>query len=432
MAKKKQQSTETRKQSRLREREQEQQRIVFIALGIVAALILFILVFGYWRTQLAVLDETIATVNGVPLQVRQYQARARYDAQVVLGRLGQLRDALQQFDPNDPQMASIVKYYEDQYTQEQASLLQVPGQALENLIGDELVRQEAKRRGITVTPQEVNSEIEYQIKASLGYERPTRTPTAGPSPTATHTSTATLTPTNTATPSISPTATAALTATLTATPTEGPTETPGPTQTPLSADAYSTEVAKLSENLGKNHYTLDDYRKIIEAQLLREKLNDALAQDIKTTAEEIHVEHILVADFAAAQNVIQRLKNGEDFGKLAEEVSTDPSAKTNKGDLGWITRDASLVQEFKDAAWSLPVLQVSDPVTSTYGVHVLKVLEKDANHALDEAALAEKRAQAVDEWLKQARDTAGANIQRFFSDSYVPSEIRRLQTPSAQ
>lgn len=432
MAKKKQSATtETRIQSRLREREREQQRIIFIALGIVAALVVIILAFGYWRTTIAILDDPVATVNGVTLKVRDYQARARYDSQVILGHLSQIQDAVSQFDSKDPSYQQIIQYYQNQYSQEQTSLLQVPSQALEDIIDDELVRQEATKRGITVTPAEVDREIELAIKENLGYARPTSTPTVGPSPTSTSTPTVTLTPTATATPSISPTATATLSATLTATPTLGPTETPLPTQTPLGPDAYATEVGKLKENISKSRYSFDDYRKIVEIQLLREKLNTALGQEIKTTAEEIHARHILVKTFEEAQKVEERLKAGEDFGKLAVELSTDPSAQTNKGDLGWAPR-GNFVKEFEDAAWALSPLQISEPVTTTFGVHVIQLLEKDPNHILDEAALSQERAQALTKWLQQARAAATTNIQRYFSLEYVPSEIRRLQTPAAQ
>ncbi len=437
MAKKKRSdSIETRKQSRMREREQEQQRLIFIALGIVAALIVIILAFGYWRTTIAILDDTIAIVNNVPLKVRDYQARARYDSQVILSRMAQIQEQVQQFDENDPSMQQILQFYQQQFAQEQTQLLQVPGQALENLIDDELVRQEAAKRGIKITPEEIDREIELGIKENLGYPRPTRTPTEGPSPTPTHTHTPTLTPTNTATPSVSPTATATLSATLTATAqataTMVNTPTPLPTQTPLGPEAYATEVGKLKENIGKGRYSFDDYRKIVEINLLRARLNDALANDVDTTAEQIHLRHILVKTFEEAQKIEERLKAGEDFEKLAQELSTDPSAKTNKGDLGWATR-GNYVTEFEDAAWALTnPLQISAPVTTTFGIHIIQLVEKDANRALDAEQVAGKKLRALDDWLKQIRVAATTTIQRFFSTDYVPSEIKRLQTPSAQ
>lgn len=429
MAKKgKRGATETRKQVRVRERERKAQQQLYLALSLVAALVVIILAFGYWRFNIAILNDTIASVNGKPITVRRYQARARYEAQQITARLAQLQSALSQFDANDPTLASIVQYYQNQYAQEQARLLEVSNTALEELIDDELVRQEAERRGLTVTPEEIDREIELRIKDNLGYPRPTPTSTAGPSPTATSTATPTLSPTPTATPSLSPTATATLSATLTATPTRGSTSTPEPTQTPLSAEAYQAELAKFKEELGKANYTFEDYRAIVQAQLLRHKLNQVLANEIPTTAEQVHVRHILVKTFQEAQQVLARLKAGEDFGKLAEELSIDPSAKTNRGDLDWAPR-GYFVQEFEEAAFALEPLQISQPVTTTFGVHIIQLLEKDANRALAPEQLALKRASALDEWLKRVRASAETKIERFFMPEYIPGEIRRLQTP---
>lgn len=115
---------------------------------------------------------------------------------------------------------------------------------------------------------------------------------------------------------------------------------------------------------------------------------------------------------------------------MAKQVSTDTSVQSNGGDLGWQPR-GYFVQEFEDAVFGLPVMQISDPVTTTYGVHIIEVLEKDPNHPLEGSALEQKRANALEDWLKQVRADADTIIERFFSTEYVPSEIRRLQTPAA-
>ena len=148
---------------------------------------------------------------------------------------------------------------------------------------------------------------------------------------------------------------------------------------------------RAKDNVSQSHYSFDQYRGLIEVQLLRQKLNTVLAAAIPTTAEQIHVRQILVKTFADAEQVEKRLKAGEDFGEVAQEVSIDPSAKTNSGDLGWAPK-GTFVKEFDDAAFALPVLQISDPVTSTFGVHVIQVLAKDANRALDPSILSQKQA----------------------------------------
>lgn len=88
---------------------------------------------------------------------------------------------------------------------------------------------------------------------------------------------------------------------------------------------------------------------------------------------EIHALHILVPTEDEAKAVEKRLKAGEDFSKLADELSKDPGSKG--GDLGWFTTDR-MVPEFAEAAFKLQPGQVSDPVKTQFGWHVIKVLEK--------------------------------------------------------
>jgi peptidyl-prolyl cis-trans isomerase C len=92
--------------------------------------------------------------------------------------------------------------------------------------------------------------------------------------------------------------------------------------------------------------------------------------------EEIRARHILLKTEAEAQDVIKKVKAGGDFEKLARELSIDPSAKTNGGDLEYFTK-GQMVAEFSDAAFKLNKGQISEtPVKSQFGFHVIKVEDK--------------------------------------------------------
>ncbi|MGO8800459.1 MAG: peptidylprolyl isomerase [Roseiarcus sp.] len=88
---------------------------------------------------------------------------------------------------------------------------------------------------------------------------------------------------------------------------------------------------------------------------------------------EIHARHILLPTEDEAKAALARIKNGEDFAKVATELSKDPGGEG--GDLGWFTRER-MVPEFADAAFKLEPGQVSDPVKSQFGWHIIKVEEK--------------------------------------------------------
>ncbi len=89
---------------------------------------------------------------------------------------------------------------------------------------------------------------------------------------------------------------------------------------------------------------------------------------------EIHARHILVNTEEEAKAALKRLMDGkEEFADIAKAVSKDPGAEG--GDLGWFTKDR-MVPEFADAAFKLDVGQVSDPVKSPFGWHIIEVLDK--------------------------------------------------------
>jgi foldase protein PrsA len=151
-----------------------------------------------------------------------------------------------------------------------------------------------------------------------------------------------------------------------------------------------------------------DYRAFIQAKLYREKLLAALTADLKPEEEQVWARHILVADEATAQNVRERLLKGEDFGKLAAEFSTDPGTKDRGGLLDWFGRGV-MVKEFEEAAFSLPIGEISQPIKTTYGYHIIQVLARQVR-PLTADELQTKRDKVFNEWLQTQRDQARITI----------------------
>jgi len=137
---------------------------------------------------------------------------------------------------------------------------------------------------------------------------------------------------------------------------------------------------------------LAGYRK----QLARPYLTDQAAEDELVNEAydrmkyEVRASHILIGvsdnatpeDTLKAYNTIKGLKSrtqkGEDFTALAKEYSTDPSAKTNGGDLGYFSA-FRMVYPFESAAYTTPVGKVSDIFRTQFGYHILKTVDKRAN-----------------------------------------------------
>jgi peptidyl-prolyl cis-trans isomerase C len=110
-----------------------------------------------------------------------------------------------------------------------------------------------------------------------------------------------------------------------------------------------------------------------------------------TDEQEVHARHILFRtpenDEAAgkeaedkAKATLARLKKGEDFGALAGELSDDPGSKVNGGDLGYFSKE-QMVPEFANAAFGLDKGQVSEPVKTAFGWHIIKVEDKRKREA---------------------------------------------------
>lgn len=96
--------------------------------------------------------------------------------------------------------------------------------------------------------------------------------------------------------------------------------------------------------------------------------------------EQVHARHILVATKEDADAIKTELAAGKPFEILAMEKSTDPSAKQNGGDLGFFQR-GQMVKPFEDAAFAMNVGDISEPVESQFGFHIIKVEEKGMSQA---------------------------------------------------
>ncbi|MEM7162543.1 MAG: peptidylprolyl isomerase [Bacteroidota bacterium] len=130
---------------------------------------------------------------------------------------------------------------------------------------------------------------------------------------------------------------------------------------------------------------LAGYRKqLARPYLVDTKLTDQLLEEAyNRMKEEIRASHILIMaqgeDTLDAYNRIREIRerviNGEEFGKVARELSEDPSAKKNSGDLGYFS-SLQMVYPFESAAYATEVGQISDVVKTSFGYHIVKVVDR--------------------------------------------------------
>ena len=91
-------------------------------------------------------------------------------------------------------------------------------------------------------------------------------------------------------------------------------------------------------------------------------------------SNKIKCSHILVQKQSEALAVLEKIKNGEKFGKLAKELSIDSGSAKRDGNLGYFGR-GKMVKEFENAAFNLQAGQISEPVKTQYGYHIIKRIQ---------------------------------------------------------
>jgi peptidyl-prolyl cis-trans isomerase C len=113
-------------------------------------------------------------------------------------------------------------------------------------------------------------------------------------------------------------------------------------------------------------------------RIMNEKLGDEQVKKYyaghQKEFKQVKASHILVDQEQEAKEIYKRLKGGADFAELAKKHSKDPSSRDQGGDLGYFTR-GQMVKSFEDMAFSLKVDKISEPVQTSFGYHIIKVLD---------------------------------------------------------
>lgn len=398
--------------------ERERLQTQYILGGTIAVfVIVFVMIIGSLIYQnLIIPNRTVATVNGENIKVADYQARVRYQRAQLLNQYAQTEQFITMFGTDNPELTAS---FESQLNQIELQLQSdsLGNEVLNSMIDEVIIRQEAQKRGITVTEDEITEEIEQ----NFGYLRngPLATATTFPTPLPTSTlsplqlSLITPTPTPTATlPVIENTPTPQV-----AEPT--PVLTPTATATPYTYDAFQTQYKEVLDNWkGEVNFTEKDLRNLVRDQLYARKLQAVISADAPTTQEQVWARHILVADETSAQDIYNQLVNGTDWNNLIS-LSTDTGSAASGGDLGWFTREM-MVPEFSQAAFNAQIGAYVPPVQSQFGWHIIQVLGKEPR-SLNQSEYQQLQQSLFQNWLTEQR--SAATIERMEDlSSVTPTE----------
>lgn len=378
------------------ERAEQQQKMLIIGAVAVISLVIFLVVGGtifetYFRP-----NQPIATIGDEVITIAEFEARVRYERVQWIYRYDQAKLLLEQLGDN-PEIVSQVQ----QQMQQVVNILDpIPfaERILNQLIDERLIRQEMQRREVFIGEDEINVAVlarySFFPDGTLT-EEPTETLQATSTFSVTQYAITTATETATITPTLTPIieVTSGI-FTLTPSPTEG--DTPTPEATATGGIATLTPTVMTTQIMGDNMLTelaifVDmgfdeaELRKLHEFDLYRQKLFEAITSDVERDQEQVWVRHILVADEAAALDVLTRLEEGEDWVDLVEELSLNPTSSLQGGDLGWFSnhpQEPDYTQEFMDAAFAMEIGDISQPIESPTGWHVIQILGKETRQLL--------------------------------------------------
>lgn len=137
------------------------------------------------------------------------------------------------------------------------------------------------------------------------------------------------------------------------------------------------EVQKRIENMKRQIVMQGFMENKAKSLITDDELKAAYAEKVAAAKgqDEIKARHILVSSEDEAKKLAEQLKKGADFEKLAKEKSSDKGSGVNGGELGWFTKD-KMVPEFAEAAFKLKKGEISDPVKSEFGWHIIKVEDR--------------------------------------------------------
>jgi parvulin-like peptidyl-prolyl isomerase len=425
------------------EREEIQRRfIIIITIAIVAAVVILTVV-GFIIEGFVKPSQPVAQVNDTAISTKEYQAWIRYRRYLLVNEYLSTYQFLQEMGDQ-----SSFSYFEPYLVQIQNEL--EPGilglNAINEMVENVLIRDEADRLGIQVSQQDV----ETRMMETIFQYYPDGTPTPAP------TSIILATPTLSALQMtlIPPTPTEVVTSTETIE-SEAPTESVNAdevadagetTDAQEAVEAVPTAVlptpTAYTENAYNENYNnymsyIKTYARVTEADIydfyeiltLRERVSEAVITGVSSEEEKLWARHILFQDEETgeteARGFFALIEAGEDFATVAEEIAAEASSEDPEGitvrfeDLGWFGEGA-MVEPFDAAARELEVGEISQPVQTSFGWHVIQLLGRDVQPR-NQADIDRLLFEAFQAWLDAKRTEAVVDITPDWI-SVVPQE----------
>ncbi len=370
---------QTKKQIALGRKEAQQLRIIWLSLGALGLVILFILGFAVVSEAVVKPSRPVAIVNGTKISLKSYEGLLTYYRYNLHQNIKQVNNALNTLDPNDETGQFLYSFYAQQAQQLEAYLTTASDSVVDQLIEDALIQEKAREAGIIVTSQEVTQAINDMINQDAQYS-----------------------------------ALASAQSTVTDT-------TQIPTPTPLP----QAEIDKIYNTMLTDMKLSDkQFREIVESNLLRQKVQEFLAGQVITTGLVAHVQMVQADSQEEADAALKRIESGEDFAIVAKEVSTDTQTAETGGDLGWVASgqlSSRYGQEVDTAVFAMDA-GTARVVESNGLFYVIRVAEKNENGPLPDEVVTARKNSALEDWLTERKASPDVKIERLLQPDQIPAD----------
>ena len=327
----------TRKQSSRLERERRLERYLIIGAIVVAVAVVGVLAYGLINEYVIKAASSVATVGTTQIRTDEFQSRVRFLRANMALQLQQWEEQRRSIDPSTETSDLVLSYIDQSIRQLEATLAEenkgfIGAQAIDQLVRHELVRQEAARRGIDISPDEVQREIELEFN----YDRD-----AAPPPVA-------------STEVISPEL------------------EPQPVPTPVSEESFREQYDYFTKDILKPLGITDkQYRLWAEADVLDSMLRQEMAADLPSEAEQIQFRLLVVGDADHAQELSARFDGGEAFQTLVDQIEADEDTTDYVREFEWLPIlqvEEALGPDVAAELWGLEPSAFAGPIASGDGL----------------------------------------------------------------
>ncbi len=410
----------TRLQSSRYEREQQQRRIIVIGALVVG--VLTILLVGAALLQIFVLEpqRVVASTGGQNVSVSEVQKRMRYDQGQLVSQFNRLSQQAAQAQQSQDQSAQfLAQFYQQQLQQlvQQGDANIIARNSLDTMIDRLVIRQEATRRGIAVTAQEVQDELEK----GYGLFRQTLTPFLIDTPA----------PTFTPMPTVAITVTRAATEPTPAPTVVLPTDTPRVQPTSIREDEFKLLYQQTLDGYKDIGYNEAEVRTILEDGLIRQKLQKAYGDEMPKNAMHFKFDFVKFNTQADADKALTRLTSNQiTFPALISETNaiTQPAPIGNgQSVVDWTSKQRVESQYGPSVLEQLSVKSIGAPTgvitSSDGGFYIVLPLGRE-DRALEANELESEQQRTFNDWLTATSADASKVTRIVDPTTIVPSEVR--------